>query len=90
MPKSKPFSRKILTLKSKSYFQCIPCDKIYKHELGLRLHKKKCPYSSKLSETSYDLTFKCICCGLRFNNIFQSKEHILKIPGGDYKVSTRR
>ena len=90
MPKSKPFSRKILTLASEQYFQCVLCDKIYRHQLGLKMHNKVCPYSQLSRVFSKEPTFQCISCNLRFNNIIQSKEHILKKHGGDYKVSTRR
>ena len=91
MPKSKPFSRKILTRKSENYFQCILCDKIYNHELGLKLHDNICPYSQQLCRKfPSEATFECISCGLSFNNKIQSKEHIIKIHGGDYKISARR
>ena len=77
MPKSKSFNRKIIFEGTQNFYQCNNCNKIYGHELGLKLHKKFCPFASKiiLSETT---SFQCVRCSLVFDNAIEMREHVLK------------
>ena len=91
MPKLKPFARKIFVQAPENYFQCAFCDKIYRHQLGLKLHDKICPFSKQHSRTFLEeASFQCFCCNINFNNQIQIREHILKKHNGDWRVATRR
>ena len=71
------------------FHQSSLCDKIYRHELGLKLHEKFCPYANQLvrSETT---SFQWVRCVLVFNNPIQMKEHILKKHNGNWRETTSR
>ena len=89
MPKSKSFKQKTIFQGTKHFYQCINCDKIYNHKLGLNLHKKFCPFASEIVVSEKE-SFQCARCVLVFNNRIQMKEHILKKHNGDWREAIHR
>ena len=89
MPKLKPFNRKTIFEGSQKFYQCINCDKIYNHELGLNLHTKFCPFASEIVISGTE-SFQCAKCVLIFDNPIQMREHILKKHNGDWRETIHR
>ena len=78
MPKSKPAARTLFEEAPEHYFQCGHCDKVYRHQLGIKIHRKICPFLKQLSKKSLDeASFQCLCRNPEFNNHIQVKKHIL-------------
>ena len=89
MPKSKSFNRKIIFEGTQNFFQCINCDKIYGHKLGLKLHEKFCPFASQiiLSETT---SFQCVRCSLVFDNGYSDERASFKKHNGNWRETLLR